>query len=128
MDDPFKTQLQAMLNLIPANAWYAAASGALTFVNQRGGDYGGLPADHPLRSGEVTGAAWDSHIPFLHPDDHDKTRKRLVRVSAYRLRRRRRLSGSGPERRVPLVLESRRASSSDGWIDPLLGRNQLRHR
>jgi formate hydrogenlyase transcriptional activator len=74
MDDPFKTQLQAMLNLIPANAWYAAASGALTFVNQRGGDYGGLPADHPLRSGEVTGAAWDSHIPFLHPDDHDKTR------------------------------------------------------
>jgi len=75
MDDPFKTQLEAMLNLIPANAWYSDPSGALTFVNQRGGDYGGLPADHPLRFGGVTGAAWDSHIPFLHPDDHDETRR-----------------------------------------------------
>jgi PAS domain S-box-containing protein len=75
MDDAFKTQLQAMLNLIPANAWYAAPSGGLTFVNQRGGDYGGLPVDHPLRSGEVTGTAWDAHIPFLHPDDHAETRR-----------------------------------------------------
>lgn len=74
-EEPFETQLQAMLNLIPANAWYAAPSGALTFVNERGGDYGGLPKDHPLRSGEETGAAWDSHIPFLHPDDHDETRR-----------------------------------------------------
>jgi formate hydrogenlyase transcriptional activator len=74
-EDPSKTQLQAMLNLIPANAWYAAPSGALTFVNERGGDYGGLPGDHPLRFGEETGAAWDSHIPFLHPDDHDETRR-----------------------------------------------------
>ncbi len=75
MDEPFAAQLRAMLNLIPANAWYAAPSGALTFVNERGGDYGGLPKDHPLRSGEATGAAWDSHIAFLHPDDHDETRK-----------------------------------------------------
>jgi formate hydrogenlyase transcriptional activator len=75
MDEPFGTQLRATLNLIPANAWYAAPSGALTFVNERGGDYGGLPKDHPLRSGEETGAAWDSHIPFLHPDDHDETRR-----------------------------------------------------
>ncbi len=75
MDEPFTTQLRAMLNLIPANAWYAAPSGALTFVNERGGDYGGLPKDHPLRSGGETGAAWDSHIPFLHPEDHDETRR-----------------------------------------------------
>jgi PAS domain S-box-containing protein len=75
MHEPFGTQLRSMLNLIPANAWYAAPSGALTFVNERGGDYGGLPKDHPLRSGEETGAAWDSHIPFLHPDDHDETRR-----------------------------------------------------
>src|SRR5580658_168900 len=75
MDEPFGTQLRAMLNLIPANAWYAVPSGALTFVNERSGDYGGLPRDHPLRSGEETGAAWDSHIPYLHPDDHDETRK-----------------------------------------------------
>ncbi len=75
MDEPFGTQLRAMLNLIPANAWYAEPSGALTFVNERGGDYGGLPKDHPLRFGEVTDAAWDSHIPFLHPADHDETRR-----------------------------------------------------
>ena len=75
MHEPFGTQLRAMLNLIPANAWYAAPSGALTFVNERSGDYGGLPKDHPLRSGEETGAAWDSHIPSLHPDDHDETRR-----------------------------------------------------
>jgi formate hydrogenlyase transcriptional activator len=84
-EEPFKSQLQAMLNLIPANAWYAAPSGALTFVNERGGDYGGLPKDHPLRSGEETGAAWDSHIPFLHPDDHEETRRvwsRCLRTGA----------------------------------------------
>jgi PAS domain S-box-containing protein len=74
-EEPSKNQLQAMLNLIPANAWYAAPSGALTFVNERGGDYGGLPKDHPLRTGEEVGAAWDSHIPFLHPDDHEQTRR-----------------------------------------------------
>ena len=73
--ESFWSQLRATLNLIPANAWYAAPSGALTFVNERGGDYGGLPQDHPLRSGDVTGAAWDAHIPFLHPDDHDETRR-----------------------------------------------------
>src|SRR5690242_16571005 len=75
MDEAFMTQLRAMLNLIPANAWYAAPSGALTFVNERGGDYGGLPKDHPLRFGGEAGAAWDSHIPFLHPDDRDQTRR-----------------------------------------------------
>jgi PAS domain S-box-containing protein len=68
-------QLQATLNMIPAFAWYASSSGVLTFVNKRTADYLGLPNDHPLRFGIATGAAWDSHIPLLHPDDHDETRR-----------------------------------------------------
>src|SRR6266567_7472133 len=70
-----EAQLQATLNVIPAYTWYAAPSGALTFVNQRCADYLGLPKDHPLRFGIDTGAAWDSHIPLLHPDDHEETRR-----------------------------------------------------
>jgi PAS domain S-box-containing protein len=67
-------QLKSTLNMIPAHTWYAAPSGALTFVNERIGDYLGLPKDHPLRSGTETGAAWDSHIALLHPDDRDAAR------------------------------------------------------
>jgi len=66
-------ELQVALNLIPAHTWYANPSGGLTFVNERCSDYLGLPKDHPLRLGIDTGAAWDSHIPFLHPDDHEET-------------------------------------------------------
>jgi hypothetical protein len=65
-------QLQATLN-VPAFTWYASPSGALTFVNKRTADYLGLPNDDPLRFGIDTGAAWDSHIPLLHPDDQDET-------------------------------------------------------
>src|SRR5690242_1229304 len=68
-------QLQATLNLIPAHTWFANASGALTFLNERGCDYLGLPKDHPLRLGIGTGAEWDSHIPLLHPDDHEESRR-----------------------------------------------------
>jgi formate hydrogenlyase transcriptional activator len=67
--------LQATLNMIPAYTWYAAPSGGLTFVNARTADYLGLPKDHPLRLGIDTGAPWDSHIPLLHPDDHDEVRR-----------------------------------------------------
>jgi PAS domain S-box-containing protein len=70
-----RAQLQATLNVIPAYTWYAASSGGLTFVNKRTADYLGLPQDDPLRFGIDTGAAWDAHIPFLHPDDHDETRR-----------------------------------------------------
>jgi PAS domain S-box-containing protein len=69
------TQLQATLNVIPAYAWYASSCGGLTFVNKRTADYLGLPEDHPLRFGIDTNSLWDAHIPFLHPDDHDETRK-----------------------------------------------------
>src|SRR5580692_3975402 len=75
MNDSFEARLQATLNVIPANTWYAAPTGALTFVNARAADYMGLPKDHPLRFGIDTGAAWDSHIPLLHPDDRDESRR-----------------------------------------------------
>jgi PAS domain S-box-containing protein len=70
-----EAQLRATLDVIPAYTWYAAASGALTFVNERHADYLGLPKDHPLRFGIATGAAWDSHIAFVHPDDREEARR-----------------------------------------------------
>src|SRR6266704_3139927 len=70
-----EAQLQATLNVIPAYTWYALPSGGLTFVNERTADYLGLPKDHPLRFGIDTGAEWDSHIPLLHPDDHEESRR-----------------------------------------------------
>ena len=75
MDRPLEAQLRATLSMIPAYTWYAAPSGALTFVNERFADYLGLANDHPLRSGADTGAAWDSHLPLLHLDDREETRK-----------------------------------------------------
>ena len=51
MDQSLEAQLRSTLNLIPAYTWYAAPAGALTFVNERGADYLGLPKDHPLRFG-----------------------------------------------------------------------------
>jgi PAS domain S-box-containing protein len=75
MNQAIESQVQATLNLIPGYVWYAAPSGGLTFVNERSADYLGLPADHPLRNGSLTGAAWDSHIPLLHPDDREETRR-----------------------------------------------------
>jgi len=75
MDHSLEERLRATLNMIPAHTWYAAPAGALTFVNERCADYLGLASDHPLRSGADTGAAWDSYIPLLHPDDHEETRK-----------------------------------------------------
>jgi PAS domain S-box-containing protein len=71
----FLAQLQVSLNVLPAYTWYAAPSGALTFVNKRTADYLGLPKDHPLRFGIDIGAQWDAHIPFLHPDDQKGARE-----------------------------------------------------
>src|SRR5258708_373458 len=68
-------QLQATLDVIPAYTWYAAPSGGLTFVNKRTADYLGLPKDHPLRFGIDDGARWDAHIPLLHADDQEESRK-----------------------------------------------------
>jgi PAS domain S-box-containing protein len=70
-----EAQLQATLNVIPAYTWYANPSGGLMFVNKRQADYLGLPKDDALRFGVNNGAAWDSHIALLHPDDHEETRR-----------------------------------------------------
>src|SRR6266478_3835565 len=70
-----EAQLRATLDVIPAYTWYASPSGALTFVNERTADYLGLPKDHPLRVGIAVAAPWDSHLPFLHPDDREETRR-----------------------------------------------------
>src|SRR6202047_2671547 len=75
MDESLKAQLQATLDMIPAFTWCAAPSGALLSFNSPCADYLGLPKDHPLRFGTDTGGAWDSHIPFLHPDDHEEMRR-----------------------------------------------------
>jgi len=75
MDQSLDAQLRATLNMIPAYTWYATPSGGLIFLNERSADYGGLPSDHPLRYGTDTSPAWDSHIPFLHPEDHEETRR-----------------------------------------------------
>jgi PAS domain S-box-containing protein len=71
----FLAQLQAILNVLPAYTWYAAPSGGLGFVSKRTADYLGLPKDHPLRFGNDIGAPWDAHIPLLHPDDQEESRK-----------------------------------------------------
>src|SRR5580698_6740783 len=71
----FAAQLQATLNAIPAYTWYKLPSGTLAFVNERSGDYLGLPKDHPLRRGGDTDAAWDSHIFIIHPDDQQVARE-----------------------------------------------------
>jgi PAS domain S-box-containing protein len=71
----FTAQLQATLSVIPAYAWYADPTGGLTFVNRRTADYLGLPKDHPLRFGIDIGAQWDAHIPLLHPDEREESRK-----------------------------------------------------
>ena len=75
MNDSLEARLQAALNMVPAHTWYATPSGGLIFVNARSADYGGLPPDHALRLGIDTNPAWDSHITWLHPDDHDETRR-----------------------------------------------------
>src|SRR5258708_8306231 len=76
-------QLKATLNLIPANTWHATPSGGLTFVNKRNADYGELPSAHPLRLGTEPAAAWDSHIPSLHPADHTQTPQLLPTLSQH---------------------------------------------
>jgi formate hydrogenlyase transcriptional activator len=70
-----EAQLRVTLDVIPAYTWYAAPSGALVFVNERSADYLGLPKDHPLRFGIDIGGEWDSHIPLLHPDDQEESRR-----------------------------------------------------
>lgn len=71
----FAAHLRKTLNMVPAHTWYATPAGALTFVNKPTADYLGLPTDDPRRFGIDRGAAWDSHIALLHPEDHEETRR-----------------------------------------------------
>jgi hypothetical protein len=73
--------MQGTLDIIPAYSWYAARSGALTFVNERCADSPGLLADHPLRFGIRTDDVWDSHVPLLPSDYRDRDAQSLVKVS-----------------------------------------------
>ena len=66
---PIETNLQATLNSLPIQAWYARASGAVAFVNQTTAKYLGLRSDHPLRYAGEFEAPWDAHVVFLHPED-----------------------------------------------------------
>ncbi|WP_278045510.1 PAS domain S-box protein [Edaphobacter modestus] len=66
---PVEANLQVTLNVLPTQAWYARASGALAFVNGATADYLGLPSDHPLRVAANFETRWDAHLVFLHPED-----------------------------------------------------------
>ncbi len=68
-------QLRDTLSAVPAHVWYATPSGALTFVNENGAEYGGISQDDPIRFGIESERAWDSHLAFIHPDDHEETRR-----------------------------------------------------
>lgn len=70
-----KAGVRAAADAFPGHVWYATPSGALIFINSKSADYLQLPVDHPLRLGIDTGGPWDSHIPLLHPDDHEETRR-----------------------------------------------------
>jgi len=67
--------LQAILNVLPAYAWYAAPRGVLTFVNTRMADYLGIANDHPLRFGVDVGGELEHSYALLHPDDREDAHK-----------------------------------------------------
>ena len=68
------SQLQTILNVIPAYAWYTTPAGGLAFVNTQTADYLGLPPDSPFRSGTDAAVPWDAHVAFLHPDEQEDQR------------------------------------------------------
>ena len=72
---PLEAQLQATLNVIPLQAWYATPAGVLIFVNEPAAAYLGLARTHHLRFGMDVGGTSDSHLAFVHPEDHAHTRR-----------------------------------------------------
>src|ERR1700722_61757 len=66
---PVEANLQVTPNALPTQAWYARASGALSFANGATADYLGPPSDHPLRFGADFEALWVAHLVFLPPED-----------------------------------------------------------
>jgi hypothetical protein len=72
---PLEAQLQATLNIIPVQAWYALASGTIAFVNEATASYLRLPQPHHLRYGADVGGTWESHLSYIHPEDHPHARR-----------------------------------------------------
>jgi PAS domain S-box-containing protein len=72
---PIEANLQATLNALPIQAWYARSSGALAFVNQSTAKYLGLPSDRQLGIAGEFEVPWDAHVAFLHPDDRAHSSK-----------------------------------------------------
>ncbi|WP_187142968.1 PAS domain-containing sensor histidine kinase [Terriglobus albidus] len=72
---PLEAQLRTTLNLIPIQTWYATPAGAVVFVNEATASYLGLPQLHSLRYGEEVGGDWESHLIFIHPEDHPHARR-----------------------------------------------------
>jgi len=75
MDQSLDAGLRATMNMIPAHTWYAAPAGALTSSTSAVRTTLVWRARYPLRFGTDTGAAWDSHLQLLHPDDHEEARR-----------------------------------------------------
>jgi PAS domain S-box len=71
---PLEAQLQATLNIIPVQAWYALASGTIAFVNEVTASYLRLPQAHHLRYGADVGGTRESHLSYIHPEDHPHAR------------------------------------------------------
>jgi signal transduction histidine kinase len=72
---PLEAQLQATLNIIPVQAWYALASGTIAFVNEATASYLRLPQTHHLRYGADVGGTRESHLSYIHPEDHPHVRR-----------------------------------------------------
>jgi len=72
---PLEAQLQATLNIIPVQAWYALASGTIAFVNEATATYLRLPQPHHLRYGADVGGTRESHLSYIHPEDHPHARR-----------------------------------------------------
>ena len=72
---PLESQLQATLNVIPIQAWYAAPGGTLKFLNEAAATYLGLPQFHHLRFGTEVGGNLESHLAFVHREDRTNARK-----------------------------------------------------
>jgi hypothetical protein len=71
----FLTQLHAHSKCDSGLCLVCGSVRRLTFVNKRTADYLGLPKDPLLRFGIDTGAQWDAHIPLLHPNEREESRK-----------------------------------------------------
>jgi hypothetical protein len=50
-------------------------AGAIVFANEAAAGYLGLPRSHHLRYGADVGGTWESHLTYIHPDDHPHAKR-----------------------------------------------------